>query len=128
MNEFGRKTFASTLITRASALTRSKQNAAFAERVLAITKDAKEGKVDRDEAYRDLIGIIGTMDETHRKESTTRKMVEKMSPFVDSINRFAAVVDTMVQSDPTPGALIWGTAKMFLQVCRKYERVYGDAC
>ena len=65
---------------------------------------------------RELEGIILELDEAHRNSSGTRKTVSSLQPFVTGISRFVGVIDTMIQADPTPAALLWGGAKFILQV------------
>ncbi|KAI5778527.1 hypothetical protein EDC01DRAFT_673535 [Geopyxis carbonaria] len=118
------KRLQSVLSTKVHNLTKLKRNEAFADQVRKISEEVKQGNGDRDNAFQEMLAMLNKMDETHKEESTVRRAVETMGPFVDGINRFTGVVDTMVQFDPSPAALIWGSARMFLQVVSEYNADY----
>jgi hypothetical protein len=52
----------------------------------------------------------------HRKKSFTRKVFKSLQPLVNGLLQYTNAMDTMIQADPTAGALIYGGAKLVLQV------------
>jgi hypothetical protein len=65
----------------------------------------------------DLSRFVKEIELQHRKKSFTRRVFKSLQPLVDGLLQYANAVDTMVQADPTVGALIYGGAKLVLQVC-----------
>jgi hypothetical protein len=65
----------------------------------------------------DLSRFVKELESQHRKKSFTRRVFKSLQPLVDGLLQYTNAVDTMIQADPTAGALIYGGAKLVLQVC-----------
>ncbi|KAF4210709.1 hypothetical protein CNMCM8980_000629 [Aspergillus fumigatiaffinis] len=63
--------------------------------------------------------VFQIVEDVNRKfQSSSPKTVkfsQKLSPCLESINRFSSVIDTFIQSNPTISGLVWGSLKFLLQ-------------
>ncbi|PKX99616.1 uncharacterized protein P174DRAFT_427771 [Aspergillus novofumigatus IBT 16806] len=63
--------------------------------------------------------VFQIVEHANRKfQSSSPKSVkfsQKLSPCLESINRFSSVIDTFIQSNPTISGLVWGSLKFLLQ-------------
>jgi hypothetical protein len=64
----------------------------------------------------DLSRFVKELELHHRKKSFTRKVFKSLEPLVNGLLQYTNAIDTMIQADPTVGALIYGGAKLVLQV------------
>jgi hypothetical protein len=64
----------------------------------------------------DLSLFVKELESQHRKKSFTRRVFKSLQPLVDGLLQYTNAMDTMIQADPTAGALIYGGAKLVLQV------------
>lgn len=98
---------------------KSKKKSPFAAKVLehahSVRQEDDPGLRSR-QGTGDLLELVRRLDETHKKTSKTRRASDFLKPFVEGVTRYSAVVDTMVQSDPTVSSLVWGSVKFVLQV------------
>lgn len=46
----------------------------------------------------------------------TAKLVRRCGPFIQSVQQFSGVVDTMIQHDPVVSSLVWGSIKFLFLV------------
>lgn len=63
-----------------------------------------------------LSRFVKNIETQHRKRSFTRRVFKSLQPLVDGLLQYTNAVDVMIQADPTAGALIYGGAKLVLQV------------
>ena len=63
-----------------------------------------------------LSDYIKELESQHRKKSGIRKVFASAQPLVEGLMQYTNAVDTMIQADPTFSALIYGGAKLVLQV------------
>jgi hypothetical protein len=63
-----------------------------------------------------LSSYITELEAQHRKKSGVRKVFASAQPLVEGLMQYINAVDTMIQADPTFSALIYGGAKLVLQV------------
>lgn len=52
----------------------------------------------------------------HYTNSRTRRLYQRFELLVQFLTRYTSVIDTMVQYDISPSALIWGVLKFILEV------------
>lgn len=64
-----------------------------------------------------LSSCIKKLESSQQKKSKTRRLVSTLQPFVDGLLQYTNAVDTVVQAGPAPAALLYGGAKLVLQVC-----------
>lgn len=64
---------------------------------------------------RQLSNCITDLESQHRKKSSTRRVFASAQPLVEGLLQYTNAIDTMIQADPTAGALIYGGAKLVLQ-------------
>lgn len=75
-----------------------------------------------DDCDESLVGAIGLsnyvsdLQAQHQRKSGIRKTFAFVQPLVEGLSQYTSAVDVMVQADPTVSALIWGGAKLILQV------------
>ena len=90
-----------------------KQIIRHATRIFNAESFNDETPLDTVESLREL---IQKMEKDHSNTSWSRKVSAKLQPLVDGMTLYIGIVDTLVQYNPAPGALVWGGAKLFLQV------------
>lgn len=67
-------------------------------------------------AATELSNYITDLEVQHRKKSGVRKVFAFAQPLIEGLMQYTSAVDTMIQADPTFSALIYGGAKLVLQV------------
>ena len=60
--------------------------------------------------------LVAAIEASHRKSSRSRRAGEVLRPFVEGLERYTGIIDTMVQSNPALSALVWGGVKFVLVV------------
>ena len=68
----------------------------------------------------DIFARVEHLDRLHFSSSKVRRLVARLEPFLQFLDRHAKALDSMVQVYPNPSALIWGTLRVILEVR------YGD--
>lgn len=63
-----------------------------------------------------LSTYITDLELQHRKKNGIRRVFSSAQPLVDGLLQYTSAVDVMIQADPTASALIYGGAKLVLQV------------
>jgi hypothetical protein len=89
-----------------------KQVITVACRLYIAGNDAEEGLL----SATGLSDYISNLQVQHQKKSGIRKTFTFLQPLVDGLMQYTSAVDVMVQADPTVSALIYGGAKLVLQV------------
>lgn len=64
----------------------------------------------------DAVEEIKLAERKCARESRTRKCLDRMQHFIFLLDRYGAIVDTCVQYDPAPSALIWGGLRLVIKV------------
>ena len=119
----------------------------FAEAILSFVDEVKENEDRKSLFYKQVVQAAcnlcihdGSADQTlvsatqlskyitdlevqHKEKSGIRKVFAWAQPFVEGLNQYTAAIDVMIQADPTVSALIYGGAKLVLQV-RNVRVVY----
>ncbi|KAF3933487.1 hypothetical protein ABW19_dt0206929 [Dactylella cylindrospora] len=70
----------------------------------------------RSTTVEDVFREVKRLRRKQGKLSRSHKFLEQLRPIVEVCGRYATAVDTMVQADPNPGALVWGCMKVLLNV------------
>jgi hypothetical protein len=63
-----------------------------------------------------LCKFISDLEIQHRKKSGVRRAFAWAQPLVEGLTQYTAALDVMIQADPTGAALIYGGARLILQV------------
>jgi len=63
-----------------------------------------------------LSKYIAELEVQHRKKSGVRRALEFAQPLVEGLMQYTSAIDIMIQADPTASSLIYGGAKLVLQV------------
>jgi hypothetical protein len=84
-----------------------------AARILNAENYNDDTPLDSAESLRES---IQKMEKDHSNTSWSRKVSAKLQPLVNGMSLYIGIVDTLVQYNPAPGALVWGGAKLLLQV------------
>ena len=63
-----------------------------------------------------LSKFISDLELQHRKKSGVRRVFAWAQPLVEGLTQYTAALDVMIQADPTGAALIYGGARLILQV------------
>ncbi|KAF8243930.1 hypothetical protein K440DRAFT_636648 [Wilcoxina mikolae CBS 423.85] len=58
------------------------------------------------------------------RNSGTRKLLNKLSSAIHLLDRYTSVIDTLIQFNPKPSALIWGGVKLIVTVAVKYAALF----
>ncbi|KAF8462148.1 hypothetical protein BDZ91DRAFT_735328, partial [Kalaharituber pfeilii] len=61
----------------------------------------------------DFVGLTKALQDKRVSE----KRINRCEAFLQSVQQFSGIVDTMIQHDPVISALIWGSIKILLLVC-----------
>ena len=64
-----------------------------------------------------LLDDSRTAEKNYGADSTTRRVVEKLQPFVTAIVQYGDAVDTYSSTYPLALGPIWGSVKVLLHVC-----------
>lgn len=56
------------------------------------------------------------LDQNHYANSSTRRVYKRFELLVQFLSRYTSAIDTIVQYDTSPSALIWGILKFILEV------------
>lgn len=91
----------------------------FAIEVLQVARQLKGSKSPFEDSALSaaaLMDCISGLEESQKNRSKMRKISTRLEPLVQGLSQYVGVVDTMIQADPTAGALIYGGAKLLLQV------------
>ena len=75
-----------------------------------------------------LSRYITELEAQHRKKSGVRRAFVSAQPLVEGLMQYTAAVDVMIQADPTVSALIYGGAKLVLQVISSILVVVVHVC
>lgn len=78
--------------------------------------DGQEKEDFQHTTMHDVWTEVRSLETRHFSLSRTRCMSRCIEPLVEFVARYANAIDTMVQYDVSPSALIWGTLKMVLEV------------
>jgi hypothetical protein len=71
-----------------------------------------------------LSNYITKLETQHRKKSGVRRVFASAQPLVEGLMQYTSAVDTMIQADPTFSALIYGGAKLVLQVSSSLFNIF----
>jgi hypothetical protein len=66
----------------------------------------------------EVLEQINALEKSHSRHSKARKLNHQIEPFVQFVIRYTPIVDTIVQGNTNPSALIWGVLKAILEVDR----------
>jgi hypothetical protein len=99
--------------------TEAKKKTIFYKQVLQVACQMEKGDESGAQslmAATELSNYITELEVQHRKKSGVRKVFAFAQPLVEGLMQYTSAVDTMIQADPTFSALIYGGAKLVLQV------------
>lgn len=68
-----------------------------------------------DLAASSVVDVTDALDRKYSKHGA-RRMMSRISPFLESVHQFSAIVDTFIQSDTKISALVWGSVKFLIMV------------
>ncbi len=109
----------------------------FYKQVVQVACQLHMNDGDFDQSLLSATGLeeyISNLEIQHRKKSGIRKTFAFAQPLVEGLMQYTSAIDTMVQADPTVSALIFGGAKLVLQVraiiqtLRSYTLIFVSAC
>ena len=63
-----------------------------------------------------VLSEVTALEEQHRNQSTTRKLLQKIDPFIRGIEQYQKAIDVLVNAKPEILSLIWGSARIILHV------------
>lgn len=72
------------------------------------------------ESAKALARCIEGLDNEQQRRGKTRWLGKKLQPLVNGLTQFTCALDTMIQAGPAPAALIYGGAKLVLQLAKGY--------
>ncbi|KAK6526947.1 hypothetical protein TWF281_010143 [Arthrobotrys megalospora] len=74
----------------------------------------------------DLEREVSMLQSKHRKLSKTLKIATCIEPLVSFLKRHSDSVDTFVQANPFPAALVWGSIKVLINLASYHINYFGD--
>jgi len=83
--------------------------------------DGQEKEDFQHTTMHDVWTEVRSLETRHFSLSRTRCMSRCIEPLVEFVARYANAIDTMVQYDVSPSALIWGTLKMVGRILNRPE-------
>ncbi|KIJ46720.1 hypothetical protein M422DRAFT_249882 [Sphaerobolus stellatus SS14] len=102
-----------------------KKKSYFTEKVIEqghfISRDEDPIKRSR-RSLEELRGLVGQLDETHKKTSKARRTNDHLQPFFEGITRYMGGVETLVSSNPAISALVWGGVKKYKRVTERLDK------
>ncbi|KAI5777080.1 hypothetical protein EDC01DRAFT_432200 [Geopyxis carbonaria] len=72
----------------------------------------------------DLLKQVHDLEDKFSKNSRFRRLSKRLSPCVEQLQRFTAVVTICIQSDPQLSSLIWGGLKFLLQLASEFQEFF----
>jgi hypothetical protein len=63
-----------------------------------------------------LSAFIEQLERRQRRESKTMRISEKLRPLVTGLSQYTSAFDVAIQGSPAPGAVLYGGARLVLQV------------
>ncbi|KAF8465397.1 hypothetical protein BDZ91DRAFT_849422 [Kalaharituber pfeilii] len=60
-----------------------------------------------------------------KDERVSEKKIKRCEAFLQSVQQFSRIVDTMIQHSPCISALVWGSVKLLLLTAQKYVRFFS---
>ena len=112
----------------------------FAEAILSFIEEIKDNEDNKSLFYKEVVKVachiqddakpseqslasavqlskcITDLETQHRKKSGIRRAFASAQPLVEGLMQFTSAVDVMIQADPTFSALLYGGAKLVIQV------------
>lgn len=79
-------------------------------------KLADESQAQSHTSASQLSSFIADLEVQHRKKSGTRRILDLAQPLIEGLLQYTDAVDVMIQAGPAVTALIYGGAKLVLQV------------
>lgn len=64
----------------------------------------------------DILLDVQYLEKQQAQFSKTRRLSRRIDPFIKFLERYALVVDNIVQFDPQPSALAWGCLRFLIEV------------
>ncbi|KAJ4383386.1 hypothetical protein N0V86_001433 [Didymella sp. IMI 355093] len=80
----------------------------------SITASAQESRVYGEKFRR----YIHDLDLKQKNENRARKISDRLYPFVTGVSRYLQACDVMVQAGPSGAQLLWGGARIVLQIAQ----------
>ncbi|KAH6717311.1 hypothetical protein BKA61DRAFT_321465 [Leptodontidium sp. MPI-SDFR-AT-0119] len=71
-----------------------------------------------------LSTYITELEVQHRKKNGIRRVFASAQPLVEGLLQYTSAVDVMIQADPTVSALLYGGAKLVLQLANGYTKYF----
>ncbi|KAL2060902.1 hypothetical protein VTL71DRAFT_8954 [Oculimacula yallundae] len=71
-----------------------------------------------------LSSYVTELEIQHRKKNGIRKVFSSAQPLVEGLLQYTSAVDVMIQADPTVSALLYGGAKLILQLANGYTKYF----
>ena len=92
----------------------------FYKEVVKVAAHIQDDEKPSDQSLASAVQLskyISDLEAQHRKKSGIRRVFASAQPLVEGLMQFTSAVDVMIQADPTFSALLYGGAKLVLQVC-----------
>jgi hypothetical protein len=76
----------------------------------------------------ELSAFIEELERRHRRESMTMRIAEKLRPLVTGLSQYTSAFDVAIQGSPAPGTVLYGGARLILQVSAPVIDNLASAC
>jgi len=70
----------------------------------------------QNEALKDLLVEINSLDKTHAASRTSRKVAHRLEPLIAFVERYSPAVDVGIQGISPPATAIWGCLRIIIIV------------
>jgi hypothetical protein len=92
----------------------------FYREVLSQLSNIYAGNLTAEDCANGLSTFINDLEAAQRSGSRTMQVSERLRPFIDGAAQYTAAFDIMIQAGPAAAVILYGGARLVLQV-RKHE-------
>jgi hypothetical protein len=90
------------------------------QRIKGLTPSQKNTLLDASGSFDTVFGTISALNRQHNDQSSIRKGVDRVKPFLEVTRNYMSVVETMIQHSPDISSLVVGGLKLIVDVRVKY--------
>ncbi|KAF5571100.1 NACHT domain-containing protein [Fusarium pseudoanthophilum] len=107
------------------------QNAINSFRAVLTPEQLSEFECIQSVPDTDAVLVFTAELDLQRQKKKGKSIASRLFPFLQAVHNFAAVIDTLVSSNPTIAALVWGSVKMTMMImlnAASYYEAFVELC
>jgi hypothetical protein len=90
------------------------------QRTEELTPGQKKTLLDVPGSLNTILGTISELNQQHHDQSSIRRGVDRVKPFLEVTRNYMSVVETMIQQSPAISSLVVGGLKLIVDVRMKH--------